>query len=567
MARGRWIGLAFALCFDLWLRGHTFGPSIRETIGFAPYLTTGALSEPLDCDEAIYAYMGKRIVGGAVLYRDLTENKPPLGYWIYAGAVAIGGMNELTIRLMPIPFVLATVALVWWIGLKLKGPWTAFLAAITYAVISTDPYVFGNSANMEFMINAFAVGSLALVISARTRGTQNQPNTREVDDLPVLKDVRRWKFFAAGLFLGMAALVKQVAALHGAIYAVVLLLPDSSLERKAFRRRLIDILALSLGFLVSIVIAVSILWVQGAGASAYDDIIRFGAAMATDTPPPANAPSKFIRWFTGNADPNGRLPWPFGATDYLVWWGTGTWPIWLAAIPSVGWALFAKSSTRETRLVALWTLSAWVQVGLPGLFWQHYYLLPLPGIALLVAACLAQCLDRVKKRPALGIAGVVLAASLVATFAIQYQRYLSVAPEELTIRYKGGRQWVALREIGTEIRKRTKGWETRPTLFLWGWQSPLFFYGNLDSASRQGFADDLTRNVAGTNHPFIKPRVDRIMEELKAHPPDFVFTGYPPFPDLQKFLYTQGYRNSRFVPGLWVSPGHWAEFETGSPAS
>ena len=33
------------------------------------------------------------------MYRDLTENKPPLGYWLYTLAVALGGYNELTIRL------------------------------------------------------------------------------------------------------------------------------------------------------------------------------------------------------------------------------------------------------------------------------------------------------------------------------------------------------------------------------------------------------------------------------------------------------------------------------------
>ena len=41
------------------------------------------------------------------MYRDLTENKPPLGYWLYALAVALGGYNELAIRLLPIPAVLA----------------------------------------------------------------------------------------------------------------------------------------------------------------------------------------------------------------------------------------------------------------------------------------------------------------------------------------------------------------------------------------------------------------------------------------------------------------------------
>ena len=73
-------------------------------------------SEPLDCDEAAYAYIGHRILRGDVLYRDLTENKPPLGYWLYTLAVAVGGYNELAIRVMPIPFVLATIAAVWWIA-------------------------------------------------------------------------------------------------------------------------------------------------------------------------------------------------------------------------------------------------------------------------------------------------------------------------------------------------------------------------------------------------------------------------------------------------------------------
>ena len=61
---------------------------------------------------------------------------------------------------------------------------------------------------------------------------------------------------------------------------------------------------------------------MAAGAAAYDDIFHYGRALATDTLPEPNAPPGFIRWITGNADPTGRLPWPFGTTNYLVWWGT-----------------------------------------------------------------------------------------------------------------------------------------------------------------------------------------------------------------------------------------------------
>ena len=62
---------------------------------------------------------------GDVMYRDLTENKPPLGYWLYTLAVALGGYDELAIRVLPIPFVLATIAMVWWIALRLGGPGSA----------------------------------------------------------------------------------------------------------------------------------------------------------------------------------------------------------------------------------------------------------------------------------------------------------------------------------------------------------------------------------------------------------------------------------------------------------
>ena len=123
----RWsrLVLILLLCFDVWYRGHTFGPTVRDAIGIDLWPASAGASEPLDCDEAAYAYIGHRILRGDVMYRDLTENKPPLGYWLYTLTVALGGYQELAIRVMPIPFVLATIALVWWIALRLGGPGSA----------------------------------------------------------------------------------------------------------------------------------------------------------------------------------------------------------------------------------------------------------------------------------------------------------------------------------------------------------------------------------------------------------------------------------------------------------
>ncbi|HMB03977.1 MAG TPA: glycosyltransferase family 39 protein, partial [Isosphaeraceae bacterium] len=199
----------------------------------------------LDCDESAYAYIGRRLVRGDVLYRDLTENKPPGGYWLYALAVAIGGANELTVRLMPIPFVLATLALVWWLGLRLHGPGAAFLAGLTSAVASTDPYLFGNGANLEHALNLFSTAALALMVA-----TWDRPG--------------RSGLVAAGACLGAACLVKQVASAHGLVFAAALLG-----RWRPLRARLVDLAASAGGLALVWGLAVLVLVARGAGPAAY----------------------------------------------------------------------------------------------------------------------------------------------------------------------------------------------------------------------------------------------------------------------------------------------------------
>ena len=181
------------------------------------------------------------------MYRDLTENKPPLGYWLYALAVAIGGYNELSIRLLPIPAVLLSIALVWWIGWRLGGSLAACLAAGLFVVLSTDPYLFGNGSNMEHFMNLFSVASLALLILAWSR-------------------LRRWPIVAAGVCLGAATLVKQVAILPALVYFAALALrrrgDTSDHERPAWRERVGDIIALGLGLMLAVGLAAGILLAQ-----------------------------------------------------------------------------------------------------------------------------------------------------------------------------------------------------------------------------------------------------------------------------------------------------------------
>ncbi len=106
-----WMVLLAILIFDVWWRGHTFGPTVKARYDLKLWPVVEGDSEPLDCDEAAYGYIGREIDQGAVMYRDLTENKPPLGYWLYALGIRMGRPDELTVRLLSIPMVLVTIVL------------------------------------------------------------------------------------------------------------------------------------------------------------------------------------------------------------------------------------------------------------------------------------------------------------------------------------------------------------------------------------------------------------------------------------------------------------------------
>ena len=85
-----WPVLVLVLILDVFLRAHTFSAGIRERWGIDLDPYAGKAIEPIDCDEAVYTYAGRRILAGDVMYRDLTEPKPPGGYWLYALGVRLG---------------------------------------------------------------------------------------------------------------------------------------------------------------------------------------------------------------------------------------------------------------------------------------------------------------------------------------------------------------------------------------------------------------------------------------------------------------------------------------------
>ncbi len=74
-------------------------------------------------DESTYAYVGRTVFGGGVLYRSpgAWDNKPPVQYWSYGILTHFLGYSEAAIHLLPFLSAVATVIGVGWGVAKLTG--------------------------------------------------------------------------------------------------------------------------------------------------------------------------------------------------------------------------------------------------------------------------------------------------------------------------------------------------------------------------------------------------------------------------------------------------------------
>src|SRR5262249_61036138 len=91
-----------------------------------------------------------------------------------------------------------------------------------------------------------------------------------------------------------------------------------------------------------------------------------------------------------------------------------------------------------------------------------------------------------------------------------------------------GRRGFCVGRVGRDVARRARIWD-EPHLYVWGWQSPLYFYSRLDSPTRHFFVDNLLRDQADRSHPLIQPRIAEIMATLRRRPPEVILPGYPPF--------------------------------------
>lgn len=534
-----------------------------------------AFSLPLETDECNYAYIAGRLLAGDKLYVDVWDHQPPGVFVLFAGATAVFGQQDYVYRGLAMAASLASLGLIASLVHRSYGRFAAGVAALAFAVVSSDPSTAGDGCNREIYMNLFGLAAVSLLARAGTT---------------------RRSVLLAGLLFGVSSAFKTVAAAQWVTFALWMatggfasrgrvgsgsMTPsvDEPLPGGHGSVREPFLTRARRGCLCAAWFAV------GPGAVWLCLLLYFAATDRGQAFVEAVFEYNvgYSRVFAGWQD---RFIVRFVQPRFDVF--TSAWPLWVAAFPAilivanrerrrrwaeihgnaggqddprreyeeaaahgsrgplpdgrgsdgrrgVGWTIPTLGDRRwcADGPILVYCLGSYLAVCLPGLFWPHYYHLLVPGFVLV---CAAGCglLPRASRSEARPLRRewarlLVVVGSLLALVGFEWHHYLSVPLGDIVLPhpvYRYRQRWAQAH--GQRVAALTN---PDDTIFVWGQDAGIYYYAGRRAASRYTMVGALLDTATGH-----AARRETLLTELAARRPRLVLITEREFDELARFL-------------------------------
>jgi len=435
---------------------------------------------PLERDEGEYAYAGQLILQGIPPYQQAYNMKFPGTYYAYALSMALFGETPRGIRLGLILVNAGTTLLLFALGRRLLGSFGGAVAAVSFVLLSLDRWNLGVFAHATHFVLLPALAGLYLLILA--------PDSRRA----------RW-LLASGALLGIAVLMKQHAIVFLPLGALLLAWEEVERGRNRWRAVLSDFALLATGVLVPAALLCAVLLGQGVLGKFWFWTFDYARQYVSEV-----HASRFL--------PNLQ----FG----FVCVTQATWLFWLAGGAGLI-ALWVGPWTARARVWVPGLLVASFVAICPGLYFRdHYFILLLPALALLVAVAFvgaARLLALALPMPLARLASAALFAALSGIVIMgQGEFLLAMTPRTILRSCYGVCPFPESVEVARYIRERTTRADRIAVL---GSEPQIYFYADRLSATGHIYTYPLTEP-----QPYASRMQDEMMAEIEAsHPRYLVF--------------------------------------------
>lgn len=442
------------------------------------------LTTPLERDEGEFAYAGQLILQGIPPYQLFYNMKLPGIYAAYACIMGLFGQTEAGIHFGLLLVNLAAILLLYRLALRLLDQAGAVAAAVAYTVLSTSPIVLGLSAHATQFVVAAALGGLLLLLRAQESGKAGQ-------------------FFAGGVLLGLAFLMKQPGAIFG-LFGLALLIVRGAQEKEQWGihfRRIAWFLA---GLATLPALTALILWRAGVFDRFWFWTVIYARQHANQIP-----------WSQGRI----LLAYFFRPMSLL---GDGL--LWLAAGLGLATVILSKKEPPSKLWMVYFLLFSVVAVSVSNYFSSHYFVMLLPALCLLAGQALSAVLQWARSRApgkawAAWPVGVFAAICVLVVFHHR-QIFFVLSPEQICLQEYGRNPFIECRQIGHYLDEHAA---PGARIAVLGSEPETFFYARRHSATGYIYMYDMT-----ASQPFAKDMQLEMIAQIEAAKPEYLLLVHNP---------------------------------------
>lgn len=384
---------------------------------------------PLERDEGEYAYAGQLILRGIPPYQQVYNMKFPGTYYAYAAILAAFGETRRGIHHGLLLWNALTTLVLFFFARRLLGnPWPAVATAAVFVALTLDRGVLGPFGHATHFILLPALAGLLVLL--------------------------RGRLVLAGVLLGVSVLMKQHAIFFAIAAAAYLWWTDRSIKRLAL---------FAAGGALPFVAMVALFAVQGVLDEFWFWTFRYASEYVSEIPL-SRAWTIFRHMFAE-------------ITTHTLW-------MWIAAGAGLV-ALWVGRWNIETKVLLTGLTVASFLAVCPGFFFRnHYFIVMLPAVALLVGVLVATIERAAQKKlapPAATAASLAACVVILLAYMDSDQKFLfSMTPRELSRAAYGDNPFVEAPEIARYIKERTT---PQDRIAVLGSEPEIYFYADRKSAT------------------------------------------------------------------------------------
>ena len=433
-------------------------------VALAALVRLRLLNVPLERDEGEYAYAGQLILSGVPPYTLLYNMKLPGTYLMYAVSMLFFGKTIIGARLGLLLATSATCLGVFQLARRFVPAKDSLAAAASYAVLALSTEMLGPFGHATHYVALFGVWGLVVLADATER-----------------QDAKR--FFAAGVLLGIAVLMKQPGVVFLACAGAWIAAGPSAARVRGLGTVL-------LGAAAPFALLATWLLLSGAFGRFWFWVVDYGRAYGGEL--------QLVEGWD-----NLRLAASRFLPQAVVFW----------LLAAGGFALlFTRRYPPPTRLRALSLLLLSFLGVCPGLYFrEHYFLLFLPAAAIAVGLAVATLRSTSAAGRRMAPALVVLA--FAQALYVQRDVLLRAAPEEVSRLVYGPDLFPESVPIARYLQART-GPEDR--LVVFGSEPQIFFYADRRSATGFVYMYPLMER-----HPQARRMQEMMIREIEERRPAY----------------------------------------------